>query len=81
MAAKKPRKPRTVPMPPPELQLLSVKQAGAILGIGHDLVYKLIMPPVPELYSFKLGGRRLIPRHAIDLLIAQKLDALKGQSA
>jgi len=68
-------------MPPAELQLLSVKQVEAILGIGHDLVYRLIMGPSPELYSFLLGRRRLIPRNAIDLMIAAKMADLKGPQA
>jgi len=81
VARSKPRSQRTVPMPPPELQLLSVKQAGAILGVGHDLIYRLIMGPSPELYSFLLGGRRLVPRRAIERFIEAKMAQAGGSPA
>jgi hypothetical protein len=77
-ATKKARKKRMLPMPPPGQQLLSAEETAAVLGVGRDLVYKLIAVPSPQLYSFKLGARRVIPRTAVDLMIATKLADLKG---
>lgn len=46
-----------------DVMLFSVDQAATILGIGRTNVYALIRDC--KLRSVKVGGRRLIPRTAI----------------
>ncbi len=50
-----------------EVRLLSVKEAGSRLGIGHWAVYQLIHQHA--LKTVKIGKRRLISSRAIDEFI------------
>ena len=49
------------------LQLLSVKEAGKLLGIGEWSMYQLLRKNA--IRSVKVGGRRLISLRAIDAYI------------
>lgn len=49
------------------LQLLSVKEAGKLLGIGEWSMYQLLRKNA--IRSVKVGGRRLISLRAIDTYI------------
>jgi predicted DNA-binding transcriptional regulator AlpA len=65
---------RRVAIPAQDKLLLSVDEAAALLGVGRDRIYKLIMDICrdtkrPALYSVKVGARRLIPRQALDRYI------------
>jgi excisionase family DNA binding protein len=46
----------------------SVDEAAAALGVSRELVYDLIRRG--ELYSRKLGRRRVVPRAALEALLA-----------
>jgi excisionase family DNA binding protein len=56
---------RHTPEPP---RLLSVEQAAQLLGIGRSTAYELVR--ARKLRSLKIGTRRLVPREAIDEVIA-----------
>lgn len=57
---------------------LSVTEAARLLGIGRSLAYELVARG--ELPCLRLGRRVLIPRHAIDELLAGAfLDAADGR--
>ena len=63
----------TTTIPTEEIMLFSVDQAAAVLGIGRTNVYALMRDG--KLRSVKVGGRRLIPRTALETFVAQLLDA------
>ena len=52
--------------------LLSVEEAARLLGIGRTVAYRLLSQG--ELRSVKVGGRRLIPRVAVEIFIAELLE-------
>jgi excisionase family DNA binding protein len=52
------------------LQLLSVKEAGKLLGIGEWSMYQLLRKNA--IRSVKVGGRRLISLRAIDTYITSR---------
>ena len=47
--------------------LLSVDEAARLLGIGRTVVYRLLSQG--DLRSVKVGGRRLVPRSAVDAFV------------
>jgi excisionase family DNA binding protein len=49
---------------PSDPLVCSVKEAADLLGIGRTLLYKLLA--TGEIDSFKIGGKRKVPRDAID---------------
>jgi len=54
---------------PPTISLtVSVTEAARLLGIGRTLAYDLVTRG--DLPAVRLGRRVLIPRHAIDTLLA-----------
>jgi excisionase family DNA binding protein len=56
------------PRKPAEKRALHVNEAVAQYGLGRSLLYRLMKENT--LRSVKLGGRRLIPRDALEALIA-----------
>jgi excisionase family DNA binding protein len=52
-----------------EALLISVADAAALLGVSDDLVYALV--DHGELPCTRLGRRRLVPRRAIDDVVAR----------
>jgi excisionase family DNA binding protein len=48
---------------------LTVDEAAQVLGISRALAYELVARR--ELPSLRLGGRIVIPRRALELLISQ----------
>ncbi len=57
-----------------EKMLLNIEEVGAVLGIGRDLVYKLISELDPatgqaRLYSVKVGRRRMVSRRALEQFV------------
>jgi transposase len=62
------------------LHLYSVSEAAALLGIGRDKMYKLILQPErdtkkPAVYSVKMGRYRKIPAKALAQFIDRLMDA------
>jgi excisionase family DNA binding protein len=55
-----------------DVMLLSVDEAATVLGIGRTNVYALINRD--ELKSVKVGGRRLIPRAALEAFVIGLLE-------
>lgn len=60
-----------------EKLLLNINEVAAVLGISRDLVYRLILDidPVmrkPQLYSVKVGRRRMVSRRALDKFIEER---------
>ncbi len=51
---------------------VSVAEAARLLGIGRTMAYKCVR--TGELPSVTLGGRILIPRAALDLLVTVELN-------
>jgi excisionase family DNA binding protein len=47
---------------------LSVQEAGTLLGISRDLAYDLVASG--ELPSVRLGRRIVVPRHALENVLA-----------
>jgi excisionase family DNA binding protein len=59
--------------------LLSIDEVSAVLGIGRDLVYKLVLEPEPmskkpRLYSVRIGRRRLVPKRGLEIFIDNFFD-------
>jgi excisionase family DNA binding protein len=54
-------------VPVPENRAFHVKEAAAVYRLSRSTLYKLMA--AGTLRSVKLGGRRLIPRDAIEALI------------
>ncbi len=52
------------PHPTEPAMLFAIAEAATILGIGRTNVYALLKRG--ELRSVKIGGRRLIPRQALE---------------
>lgn len=60
-----------------EKMLLSIDEVAGVLGIGRDLVYRLVLeidPRLgkPRLYSVRIGRRRLVSRHALEVFVKQE---------
>jgi excisionase family DNA binding protein len=53
---------------PNEVRAFHVKTAAALYGLSRSSLYKLMA--AGKLRTVKVGGRRLIPRDAIEALIA-----------
>jgi excisionase family DNA binding protein len=60
-------------IPTEEIMLFGVDQAAAVLGIGRTNVYALMRDG--KLRSVKVGGRRLIPRSALESFVADLVDS------
>jgi excisionase family DNA binding protein len=56
---------------PPESLFLTAAEAGRLLGVSGDHVYRLA--DSGDLPCVTLGRRRLIPRQAIDMLLERAL--------
>jgi excisionase family DNA binding protein len=59
-----------------ERMLLNIDEVAAVLGIGRDLVYKLISELDPStgrarLYSVKVGRRRMVSRRALEQFVQE----------
>lgn len=54
-----------------EKKLLTIREAGALLGLGRSLIYDLIA--TGEINSLKIGRARRIPTAALDEFIARRL--------
>ena len=50
--------------------LLSAEEAAEVLGIGRTFVFELVAKG--RLESIKIGRRRLIPRDALERLVAEE---------
>jgi predicted DNA-binding transcriptional regulator AlpA len=60
-----------------EKLLLNIDEVAAVLGIGRDLVYRLLLdidPNMgkPRLHSVRIGRRRMVSRHALEVFIIQE---------
>ncbi|GII25339.1 helix-turn-helix domain-containing protein [Planosporangium mesophilum] len=53
-------------------RLVRVEEAARLLNVGRSLAYELVR--TGRLRSLKLGNRRLIPREAIEEMIAALTD-------
>ena len=58
-----------------EKLMLSIDEVAAVLGIGRDLVYRLVLDidhdtGKPRLHSMRVGRRRLVSRRALDRFTA-----------
>lgn len=56
--------------------LLSIDEVASVLGIGRDLVYRLVLDINPAtgkvlLYSVKVGRRRMVSWRALDKFIEE----------
>ena len=60
-----------------EKRALRINEASALYGISRSTIYKIMAEGT--LRTVKIGGRRLIPRDAIEALIS--VDARKGAEA
>lgn len=58
----------TTPSPDRDQVLLTITEAAAMLRVSRWMLYRLIQ--TRQLRTVKLGRRRLVPRGAIDDLIA-----------
>ena len=59
--------------------LLDINEVAAIMGIGRDLVYRLVLdidPGTlkPRLHSVKIGRRRLVARTSLERFILQEVN-------
>ena len=52
---------------PPERRALSIKETADTLGLSRSTAYRLIAEG--KLATLKIGGRRLVPVAAIDVLL------------
>ena len=59
--------------------LLSAEEAAGVLGIGRTFVFELVAKG--RLESIKLGRRRLIPREALERLIAEEQERQCNEEA
>lgn len=60
--------------------LLDINEVAAIMGIGRDLVYRLVLDIdcdtlKPRLHSVKIGRRRLVARTSLERFIMQEVNA------
>lgn len=60
--------------------LLSVEEACALLGVGRDRLYRLVLDIDPKtkrpaIHSVKVGHRRLVPRPALEKFIDELMAA------
>jgi excisionase family DNA binding protein len=70
----------TVPAEQPvEAVLLRIDEVARLLSLGRSETYRLVTSG--ELVSLKLGRRRLIPRAAIDALVAKWVSEQLGGDA
>jgi excisionase family DNA binding protein len=63
----------TNPVAPVERRALRVNDAALAYGVGRSTIYKLMAQG--KLATVKIAGRRLIPRDALEALIAHGQDA------
>lgn len=52
-------------------ELLRVRQAGELLGLGHSKVYELLR--AGELRSVRIGRARRIPRAEVAAFVARRM--------
>jgi excisionase family DNA binding protein len=52
-----------------EKRALRINEASALYGISRSTIYKIMA--AGTLHTVKIGGRRLIPRDALEALIAE----------
>jgi excisionase family DNA binding protein len=60
-----------------ERLLLSIDEVAGLLGIGRDLVYRLVLDlqpgtQRPRLHSVMIGKRRMVSRRALERFIEQE---------
>ena len=60
----------------PEALTVSVEHAAAQLGIGRSLAYELVRRG--ELPSIALGGRRVVPKAAVERLLVDAVTKVLG---
>ena len=58
---------------------ITAEEAANVLGIGRTFVYQLLASGRIE--SVKLGRRRLIPRDALDRLVAELREQQRDEEA
>jgi excisionase family DNA binding protein len=61
-----------------EKLLLNIEEVAAVLGIGRDLVYRLVLDidsstGKPRLHSMRVGRRRLVSRRALERFTASEV--------
>jgi len=61
-----------------ERQTVTVEQAAQALGVGRNLAYELVR--TGKLPSLRLGRRIVVPRAALDRLLAGDAPAAASQS-
>jgi len=59
--------------------ILSVAEAADLLGVSTDLVYELTTRG--EIPCLKVGRRKLIPRRAIEMMVAAAVDGFDPTKA
>lgn len=52
--------------------LLTVEQAGRMLGLGRSKTYELVLKR--ELASLRVGRRRLVPRRSLEEFVVRRLE-------
>jgi predicted DNA-binding transcriptional regulator AlpA len=57
--------------------LLNMDEVAAVLGIGRDLLYRLLLEieprtSKPRLHSVRIGRRRMVSRRALEIFILQE---------
>jgi excisionase family DNA binding protein len=62
-------KPTPPDITPDHIMLFGIAETATVLGIGRTNVYALIQSG--KLRSVKIGGRRLIPRAALDDFVTE----------
>jgi excisionase family DNA binding protein len=60
-----------------EKLLLNIDEVAAVLGIGRDLVYRLLLDieprsGKPRIHSVRIGRRRMVSRRALEVFITQE---------
>jgi excisionase family DNA binding protein len=63
----------------PERMTLSVEEAAAVLGISRALAYELVRRG--ELPRLRLGRRVVVPRRALEDLVASAAPAVEADQA
>lgn len=53
-------------------QTLTVEEAAKVLGIGRTLAYQMVREGT--LPTLRFGGRRVVPRQALDRMLAGNAD-------
>jgi len=65
--------PQPARVPIGERLALSVEEAGALLGVSHDLAYDLVA--CGTIPSVRLGRRLVVPRRALELALERLVEA------